>query len=139
MKRTISRPSTLAAPQGRDGGDAGGLEPDVAGGLPRVDVGAVGDAGHVELDGAEVGDGARGDEAELVARRHGRVAGAPFHLVAPHVGARHARHARVGLVVLGLPHRLPVRGLGLAVDDQAREVVCVVCPAGPLVNNNGWL
>lgn len=82
-------------------------------------------------------DGARGHEAQLVAGGDRRVLGAGLHLEAPHVGAGHAGHARVGLVVLGLPHRLPVRGVGLAVDDQSREVVCVVGRRRPLVSNGG--
>lgn len=124
-ERTISRPRSLAGPQRRHGGDAADLEPDVAGGVPGVDVGAVGHAGHVELHGAEVRDGGHGDEAQHVAGGDRRRGLARRRLVAPHVRAVDVRHPRVALVVLGHPHRLPLRGLGLPLHDQLREVVCV--------------
>lgn len=99
------------------------LEPHVPRGLPGVDVGAVGHAGHVELDGAEVRDLVHGGEAELVARRDGGRAGAGAHLLAAHIGAHDVRDAVVALVPLGLAHVGPFFGVGRAGDDELWEAV----------------
>ena len=118
---TVCRPGRHVRGEGGaavwHGRDLADLEPHVAGAVPGVDVLAVGHAGHVEGDGAEVGDGRHGDEAQLGAGGDGGGRGAGLVLEAADVDAVDVGHAVVVLVVLGPADRGPFFFLFDAVYD----------------------
>lgn len=119
---TVSRPVPPASALHR--ANAADLGPHVAGGVPGVDVRALGHLGHVELDGAEMRHGRVGDEPERAAGLDGRYPLPGRHLEARHVGAVDVRHAEVPLVVFRLPDGGPFRRFALPVDLDLRESVC---------------
>jgi len=103
------------------------LEPHVPGTVPGLDVLALRHAREVEGDGPKVHHVCRDDKAECVTCRHGGHVLGCRAAEAAHVGAVDVRDtaivARVG--GFGLPHRKPVGGFRLPVDDQSGEFICV--------------
>lgn len=124
-ERTLRRPRELAV--GNLGTLAEDLEPDLALALEVGGTGSRGSLGHVELEGARVGDVGVDGEAQVVAGLDGqslgrRVGGVD---VAADVVRRDVGHGAVGVVVGSHANILPVLS-DLALVDQGREGICAM-------------